>query len=259
MAVAPIHGKGTRVLVDQKDLSPFLKQTTISASMEASDVTTFGDLWRSHIKGQKDGTFSFDGLFAAAAATPAVPSADDIAEFLSDALGGSTKHVVTVDFDRTSGGRAAMMRADNTTYDITIPASDVVTIAVDAQASDGYAGGRMLMPLTTHGSTEDVNGATVNTPGTTGAGGTAGGGVAHFHLTTQNSSGSVTLRVQHSTSGSSWATLVSSSAMTGVSGFARSTVAGTVKEKLRGQIVGNSTDTVKGSAAIAFSRRTHRT
>ena len=40
MAVAPIHGKGTRVLVDQKDLSPFLKQTTISASMEASDVTT---------------------------------------------------------------------------------------------------------------------------------------------------------------------------------------------------------------------------
>ena len=101
MAVAPKHGKSSRVLVDEKDLSDFLRTVNASASMDPSEVTTFGDNDRSYIPGLRDGTLSFDGLFAAS--TVAV---DDVANYFDGALGGSTKQVVTGDIDRSTGGRA---------------------------------------------------------------------------------------------------------------------------------------------------------
>ena len=250
MAVAPIHGKGVRTLVDEKDLSDFLKEVTVSAEMDTAEVTTFGDNDKSYIPGLKDATLSFNGLFAAS--TTAV---DDVANYLDGALGGSTKQVITVDVNRSTGGRAWMMQADDTKYDVSAPVDDIVTISVDARASGGYWGGRMLRPLSTKaGSTATVSGSAVATPGTTAVGGTTGGGVAHFHLTAVQSTGEIYFTVQHSTTGSTWATLITSSTFSAVN-FQRSTVAGTVKEQLRGQVLAGSTKDVTATAAIAFSRR----
>lgn len=263
MAVTPRHGHKTRPLVDEKDLSPFLTSVTPSASMDPSEVTTFdssGD--REYIKGMRDGTISFDGLFASASTSTA--ATDDIANFLDDSLGGSTKHVYTVEMERGStGGRAAMMRADNTSYDIASPANDVITISVDAQASDGYAGGRILRPLTQ--STSTGSGSGVLTPGTTTAGGTTGGGVGHLHVTAFGSTeNGATVKIQHSTSGSTWADLITFSTLGGDPTFERSTVAGTVKEQLRSTIVslssGSTSSTGKSlTAAAAFARNNHKT
>lgn len=250
MSVTPKHGKGVRVLTDEKDLSDFLREVGVSASMDPADITTFGDNDRSYIPGLKDATLTFDGLFSAST-TPA----DDIANFLDDALGGSTKHVYTVDIDRSTGGRAWMMKADNTSYDISAPVADVVSVSVDAQASDGYTGGRMLRPLSASTSTGSNSG--VATPGTTAAGGTTGGGLAHLHVTAVASTfASATFRVQHSTSGSTWATLHTFTAATGIT-FQRSTISGTIKERVRSTISSytatTGADTI--TAAVAFSRR----
>src|SRR3990172_7017197 len=175
MAPAPRHGKGVRVLVDEKDLSDFLREVTVTAETEAADITSFGENDRTFISGLRDATFSFDGLFSAS-----TTAADDIVNYLDDALGGSTKQLLTVDLERSTGGRALMMRADDTSYDISAPVADVVTVAVDAQASSGYYGGRMLRPLSASTSTGSQSG--VATPGTTAAGGTTGGGVGHLHV-----------------------------------------------------------------------------
>lgn len=223
--------------------------------MDPADVTTFGDNDRSYTPGLRDGTLSFDGLFAAST-TPA----DDIANFLDDALGGSTKHVFTVDIDRSTGGRAWMMKADNTSYDISAPVSDVVSVSVDAQASDGYRGGRMLRPLSA--STSTGSNTAILTAGTTAAGGTTGGGLAHLHVTAVSSTfGSATFKVQHSTSaGSTWADLVTFTAATGVT-FQRSTVSGTVKEHLRATVSTFTLSTLASSitAAVAFARQRAKT
>ena len=250
MAVVPRHGKGARVLLDEKDLSDFLREVSVSAESETADVTTFGDNDKSFIPGLRDATFSFEGLFAASTA-----AVDDIANYLDGALGGSTKQVLTVDLQRSTGGRALMMQADDTKYDVSAPVGDVVSVSVDAQASGGYWGGRMLRPLSTKAnSTVAASGSAVATPGTTAAGGTTGGGCAHFHLTAVASTGEIYFTVQHSTTGSTWATLITSSTFSAAN-FQRSTVAGTVKEQLRGQVLAGSTKDVTATAAIAFSRR----
>lgn len=251
MAVAPVHGQGLRVLLDEKDLSPFLRTINVSGSAETADVTVFDSgCDREFISGLGDATFSFDGLFAAS-----TPGPDDIVEFLDDALGGSTKHVLTVDYERSTGGRTAMLTADNTSYDISTPIDDVVSVAVDAQASSGYAGGVLLLPLTTHTSTDDLNGSGVLTPGTTTAGGTTSGGVAHFHVTDLNSTGDAVLSVQHSTSGSTWVAISGlASTQSGGAGFERLATTGTIKEQTRANVnPSSSLDTI--TASVAFTRR----
>ena len=240
--------------MDEKDLSLFLREVTVSASMDPAEVTTFGDNDREHIPGLRDGTLSFDGLFSAS--TIAV---DDIANELDGGLGSTSKRVFSIDYERSTGGRAALMKADKTTYDVAAPVSDVVSVAVDAQASDGYRGGRMLRPLSASTSTGSNTG--VATPGTTAAGGTTGGGVAHLHVTAVSSTfGSATFKVQHSTSGSTWADLISFTAATAAT-FQRSTVSGTVKERVRSTISTFTLSTLATTvtAAVAFARQTGRT
>ena len=146
-----------------------------------------------------------------------------------------------------------MMRADDTKYDISVPHDDIVGVAIDAQACDGYYGGRILRPLgaiTTTGS-----GSGVATPGTTVAGGTTGGGIGHFHLTTQSTLTSLTNKIQHSTSGSTWADLITFTAATHET-FQRSTVSGTIKERLRSTVSTFTGGAWKSATlAVAFSRR----
>jgi hypothetical protein len=245
---SPKHGKGIRVLLDEKDCSTFLREISVSANMEPADVTTFGDNDKNFIPGLRDATFSFEGLFSAS-----TTAADDIANELDNSFAGSTYKVLTVDIDRSTGGRALMMKADNTKYDVSAPVSDIVSISVDAQASGGYAGGRMLRPLAAATSTGSNTG--VATAGTTSAGGTTGGGVGHFHLTAQSTLTSCVTKIQHSTSGSTWADLISFTAATAET-FQRSTVTTTVKERTRATI-----STLTGGASksatvsVAFSRR----
>src|SRR3990167_11432794 len=245
---APRHGKGIQPLVDEKDLSNFLREVSVSADMETRDITGLADLDRVFLSGPKDATVSFDGLFAAS-----TTAADDIANYLDGAFGGSTKQVITVDLERSTGGRALMLRVDDSSYDVASPMDDLVTVAVDAQASDGYAGGRMLRPLLA--ATATGSNGNILTSGTTTVGGTTSGGVGHFHLTAASTITSLTAKVQHSTTGSTWADLITFTAATAET-FQRSTVSGTVKERLRSTISSFSGGAGKSATcAGAFSRR----
>ena len=251
MAVAPKHGKDLTPLIDEKDLSGFLTSVSVTASDDPADITTFGSNgYKQYVSGLKDVEFSMEGLFAAS-----TTAADDIVNYLDGAVAGSTKQVVTIDVDGTTGGRCWMLNGDLTTYDISSPVDGIVGMSAAIQGSNGYAGGRMLRPL--KASTSTGSQSAVATPGTTSAGGTTGGGVAHLHVTSVASTfASATFRIQHSTSGSTWATLHTFTAATGVT-FQRSTIAGTIKEQVRNTISSytatTGADTI--TAAVALSRR----
>lgn len=249
MAVTFRAGKGIRPLVDEKDMSAFLTEVSVAAERDPLDVTTFQDNDRNYIPGLGNVTASMDGFFAAS--TTAV---DDLANYMDSQIGGSTKMVVTIDMQGTTGGRALMLTGDHTAYDIDSKADDVVGLSVDIQGSNGYAGGVMLRPLSAATSTGSNTG--VITPGTTAAGGTTGGGVAHLHVTEESTANAV-FKVQHSTSGSTWADLITFATVTSGPTFQRSTVAGTVKERVRSTIstFSTSTGTESVTAAVAFSRR----
>lgn len=250
------HGKGIRPLIDEKDMSEFLNDMTITASMDGGETTTFSQNWRTFIPGLRQATVSFDGLFAAATA-----STNDVVNYLDDAFGGSTRVVVTVDMEGSTspGGRAFLMTGDIVGYDIDAPADGMVGLSLDIQGSFQGTGGVMLRPLSASTSTGSQTG--VAAPGTTSAGGTTGGGVGHLHVTQVASTfASATFKIQHSTSGTTWADLITFTAATGVR-FQRSTVSGTVKERLRSTISSYTAtagaDTI--TASIAFSRHGKRT
>ena len=181
MAVTPRHGKGASVWIDSTagslvNFSSGLDTASFSRALDTAEITSFGDNDKAYIPGLRGATFSMAGLFAAS-----TTAADDIANYLDNALGGSTKHVITVDVDRSTGGRAFLINGDMTAYDIDTPASDRVGLSVDIQGSNGYYGGRMLRPLSA--STSTGSNSAVATAGTTSAGGTTGGGLAHLHVT----------------------------------------------------------------------------
>lgn len=246
------HAKDTVVLFDGNDLSPFLNAATVSGSMDPAEVTNFGSGGnREYIKGLLDATLALEGFHSVASTHPST----EITDVLAAAFTGTTTPVVTVGFeDDTIGRRAVLFTGTIVGYDIDVPVDDVITTSVDLQSNNGYQSGVWLRALSQ--STSTGASAAVDS-GLTG-GGTTGGGVAHLHVTAVNSSdsgstGSATFLVQHSTSGSTWATLITFDASTEPS-VQRSTVSGTVKEQLRATLnaMGTTEDIV--TAAVAFAR-----
>lgn len=246
------HAKDTVVYWDDHDLSPFLNAATVSGSMEPAEVTNFASGGnREYIKGLRDVTLALEGFYSVGTTEPST----EITDVLTATFAGTTSPVVTVGLEGdTVGRRAWLVLGDIVTYDIDVPVDDVITTSVDLQGSEGYQGGVWLRALSQ--STSTGASAAVDS-GLTG-GGTTGGGVAHLHVTAVNSSddgstGSATFLVQHSTSGSTWATLITFAASTEPS-VQRSTVSGTVKEQVRVTLnaLGSTEDTV--TAACAFAR-----
>jgi hypothetical protein len=215
--------------------------------MEPAEVTNFASgCDREYIKGLRDVTFSLEGYHSVATTSPST----EITDVLTDAFTGSTSPVVTIGLeDDTIGRRAWLLLGDMVTYDIDSPVDDVISCSVDLQGSKGYYGGRWLRNLS------DSTAATtaVVATGTTGVGGTTGGGVAHLHVTslTSNSTTEEVFSIEHSTSGSTWAVLLTFTGTTAAT-FQRSTVSGTIKEQLRTNHAGTTAATFM--AAIAFAR-----
>lgn len=246
------HGKSAVVYWDEYDLSPFLNAATISASMDPAECTNFASEGnREYIRGLKDATLALEGFYTVGTTEPST----ELTDVLNTAFAGTTSPVVTVGLeDDTVGRRAWLFLGDAVQYDIDAPVDDVIVTSVDLQGRKGYESGVWLRPLSQSTSTEAS--AAVNS-GLTG-GGTTGGGVAHLHVTAVNSSdsgttGSATFLVQHSTTGSTWATLITFAASTAAS-VQRSTVSGTVKEQVRVTLnaLGSTEDIV--TAACAFAR-----
>src|SRR5882757_6799859 len=115
MAPAFRHGRGTRVLVGPRDLTPYLKMTTISASCDPADVTCYGTGDKAFIPGLSGVQASFGGLFSFSSGV----NSTHIDKYLQAALGGSTQLVCTVGPEGDSTGRyAMMMKGDETKLDV---------------------------------------------------------------------------------------------------------------------------------------------
>jgi hypothetical protein len=249
MAPTLRHGKDAKLYIGKRNFTPFITDGTVSASLDVPEVTTWSDSDKEYLPGGVgDVTASFDGMHAQSAT-----AADDITRYFDTALGGSTNHIVTFGPEGDTAGRwAYLFSAVQTGWDVSAPASDVVKVALDLQGSGGLDSGVWLRALSTNSSSTGM-GSAVACAGSTTVGGTTGGGVAHFHATSINSTGNLTVRVQHSTNGSTWATLLTFTAASTAT-VQRSTVSGTIKEQLRAGVSGFSTD---GAAtfAVAFARR----
>jgi len=245
-----IHGKGTSVLLDEFDLSAYFNSVDVSHSIETAETTSFGASAKSYIVGLRDGTLSLSGMWAA--------DTDGSDEEVSAILGSATTPLVTVLYDSgTIGNRATISKAHATSYSISSPVADVVTITADFNSStDGTAnvtlGLAQGVQLTAgasiaFGSLGDL--ASVDNTASS-----ANGGMANLHVTANDLDDACTIKIQDSTDDSTFADLITFSSVSSATATTeQKAVSGTVNRYLRATASSSATS---GSITfhIAFAR-----
>jgi hypothetical protein len=191
-----------------------------SSELEALDSTTFGATAKAYIPGLEDATLSAEGLFdGAAGAVDAVFQA---------ALRGHAPVVwnwlPSGDIDGNFGyGFLAL----ETNYEIEAPVDDLVSVSVEAQSNVGLERVQVLAPLAAR--TASGNGTSHDNGAAT-----SKGGVGYLQVTAASgTSPSLTVRIQHSADGVTWADLIIFTAVTAGNNAQRIAVAGTVNRYVR--------------------------
>ena len=191
-----IHGKGTKVYLDEFDLTPFFNSADVTLTNETAEVTSFADSSKAYILGLADGTLSLSGMWS--------KDTDGSDEELNAILGSASAANITVaEKAGTIGNRATIARCDEVNYSISNPVGDVSTVTADFQGTaNSGALGSMTYGITggfqlTAGSSIDYNALGALT-GVDGTASSTAGGAALLHVPTNSVAGGVTtIKVQH--------------------------------------------------------------
>lgn len=215
------HGKRTAVLLNGTDMSPFLNEATTTQTLETAETTTFSDSDKTYIVGLGDGTISTSGLFdGSAGASDAV---------LRGTLAQEDNTFTVLPEGATAGYRSIIANGQVTSYEVSSPVADVVSISAEVQADGGLFHGVALNGQQT------VSASGVTTGIDNGAS-TSNGALCNLHVTSNSRDGATTIKVQHSSDDATYADLVT---FTNVSASATSgesiTATGTVNQFIRAQ------------------------
>jgi hypothetical protein len=215
------HGKQTSVLLNGTDMSPFLNEATSTQEIETAETTTFADQDKTYIVGLSDGTISTSGLFdQSAGASDAV---------LSGLIATEDNTFTVLPEGAVAGRRAVVANGQMTSYEVSSPVGDVVSISAEIQADGGLYHGLALNGLQVV-SASGVSASYDNTAAT------SNGIIANLHVTANTRDGATTVKVQDSADGLTWADLVT---FTNVSASATAgesvTANGTVNRYLRAE------------------------
>ena len=222
------HGKRTVVLLNGTDMSPYLNEATTTQQVETAQTTTFADSDKTYITGLGDGTISMSGLF------------DDTANASDSVLRGAIQQedesLTVLPEGATAGARSLVANGQLTSYETTSPVGDVVAISAEFQADGGVYTGRALNALTNTGTSASLTGVDYSAS-------SSNGSLMNLHVTANTRNGAATIKVQHSTDNSTWADLVTFSAVSASATVGESiTSTGTVNRYLR------ATHTLAGSS-----------
>lgn len=240
------HGKNTAVFVDQYDLQQFLNQATMSASADTAETSAFGQGAKTYVVGLRDAQFSVGGMFDGTTGA--------IDQVMSTIASVDTPNSITYAPEGLSatGVRAQLLAANDTSYEVTSPISDVVSVAAQFQGTGGCDYGFVLTPRTVFNTAATTNGTSIDNLALT-----SNGGVAHLHVTGNTRDGATTVIVQHSADNTTFTTLASFTAVSAASVSGQRVVVATgttVNRYVRAQVtVAGTTGSV--TATVAFARR----
>lgn len=242
--MAFIHGKGLDILANEFDMSQYFNQASTARTVETAETTTFGKTAKTYITGLMDGTLSLSGLFDGAA--------NAVDQEITDVLGQNSGYVVSVDLNGNSfaiGTRVISLLGKLTSYEISAPVGDVVSVSSEFQSDEGVGNAISL-----HGLTAET--ATVNSTSQDNSASSSNGGFATLHVTANTVNNSCTFKVQHSSDNSTWADLSTFTVVaTTVKTSERLTVASgtTVNRYLRASLTTAGTGSI--TYHINFARR----
>jgi len=244
-----VHGKGTKVYLDEFEMTSYFNSADVTITNETAEVTSFADSSKAYILGLADGTLSCSGMWTA--------DTDGSDEELNAILGSTSAANITVaEAAGTIGNRATIARCDETNYTISNPVGDVSTVTADFQGtSKSGTLGTMTYGVTsgfqlTTGSSIDYN-ALGNLTGVDGTASSSAGGAALLHVPTNSVGGGVTtIKIQHDSASdfSSAADLISFTAVAAATKTSEMVVcSGTVNRYVRA-----TASTAGSSGSITF-------
>jgi len=194
-----VHGKGTKIYLDEFDMTPYFNSADVAITNETAEVTSFADSSKAYILGLADGTLSCSGMWTG--------DTDGSDEELNAILGSTSAANITVaEAAGTIGNRATIARCDETNYSISNPVGDVSTVTADFQGtSKSGTLGTMTYGITSGfqlsaGSSIDYN-ALGNLTGVDGGAASTARGAALLHVPTHHiGGGTTTIKIQHDSS-----------------------------------------------------------
>lgn len=214
------HGKKTAVLLNGTNMSPFLNEATTTTEIETAETTTFGDTDKTYIVGLADGTISTSGLFDSTAG-----ASNDV---LTGIIAQEDNTFTVMPEGATAGNAAIIANGQLTSYEVSSPVGDVISISAEVQADGGLLYGVALTGLVSTGS------ASATTTGINNGSSTANGGLFNLHVTENTHDGTTTIKVQHSTDDVTYADLVTfTNVSASATGGESITSTGTVNQYLR--------------------------
>lgn len=235
-------GKNAVLLWDQYNLGQFLSDGTVTAEQADLDATAWStSSVERTLPGFTRTSGTFSGLFTASTGSTGSDS------ILSAAFGSTTPVLTWGPEGWTVGRVAKLIRATHNSYNIQSPVAGVVGVTAGVKGTTRYESGVWLKGLdavTTTGSSTKVDGGAASSKG----------GVGHLHITAASTLGSMTVKVQHSSSSTAWSDLITFTASTHARAQ-RSTVSGTVKRYTRTTVSALTGGTgVSVTHAVSFAR-----
>lgn len=230
------HSKDSRFAFGSTALAAYLTGVSTSTTAETADSTDLTATSRNYVAGLTDSAITCSGLFEPLFDTPAVA-----------ALGAASDTAVTVAPDGFAVGNPVLvMQTQETVYEVTSAVGAVVAANITLQGDGRFDAGVSLY---------DLAEVTAGGNGTahTAAAGTSNGGIATLHVTAVT--GTLTVKIQHSTNNSTWSDLATFTAATAATSERITVATGTtVNRYLR------ASWTLTGSGAAAtfttsFARR----
>lgn len=191
--MAFIHGKSAGIVHGVYDLTSYLNDASVSQDVETAETTAFGATAKTYITGLRDATISASGMFDGAAS-----AVDDV---LTASIGSDTlAPMIVAQSGLTGAERAYILQSKTTSYEVSSPVGDVVSVSFDSQADGGADDAILLTSLaaitaTGNGTARDNTTSTTN------------GGMAQVNVTVNTLNNTLVFKVQHSADNSTWADL----------------------------------------------------
>lgn len=235
--MAFVHGKATRVLINELAASAKLNSVTINNSRAmAGDIACYGDDGERFIPGLRSGVMTLGGPFEDNTVYSELRAADNTNNGLLTTAGPNGFAV---------GQYVGIALSDLGSHQLQSSVSDAVRWTVEAPADEMVDLGRSLHDLAAE--TATGNGTAVDDTA-----GTTNGGVGCLHVTAYSGFTNVVFKIQHSTDNSVWADLITFTTVTAITSQ-RTAVTGTVNRYLR--VIRTVTGTGSATFVAAFARR----
>lgn len=191
------HGKDAVAFANGRRVSDFLRSFSTPASRDQADSSTYLQTWKQYTAGQIETTFAASGIFDGGTAA--------VDEQMQAIFGSDDIPWTFFPYGSEIGKYGYGWAASESSYEVSAPVDDVVSVSVECVSSSGYGRERVIAladektPITASGTAarQDYGGTAP-----------ARGGTGYLHVPAFTGAGTIAIKIQDSSNDSTYADLV---------------------------------------------------